>query len=385
MSLKTVADQNIPFAEAAFRALGEVRLMPGRSVTRDDLRDATVLICRSVTKVGPDLLDGTGVRFVGTATIGTDHVDTDYLADRGIGFASAPGSNANSVSEYVVAALLVLSLRRGVALDGKSLGIVGCGNVGSRVAAKAQAVGLRVLQNDPPLQRATGDGVYVPLDDVFTADYVTLHVPLARGGEEPTYHMADAAFFERMRSDATLINSSRGGVVDSVALAAALDAGTIRDAVLDVWEGEPGIDHALVRRVALGTPHIAGYSHDGKMHGTNMVYQAACRFLGVQPAWDLASVDAPSPKPRIDIRARGRGHEEVLLDAVRELYDIEADDAALRAAGRLPPDQQAGRFDELRKTYPKRRELHHTVADCPDAPPRLMAKLRGIGFRTEPT
>jgi erythronate-4-phosphate dehydrogenase len=252
------------------------------------------------------------------------------------------------------------------------------------VAAKAQALGLQVIQNDPPLERFTGDPAYAPLDSVFGADFVTLHVPLVREGPDVTRHLVDRAFLRRIGRGATLLNSSRGEVVDAAALAEALESGAVRDAVLDVWEGEPDISHDLVRLVALATPHIAGYSFDGKLQGTAMVYRAACAFFGLEPRWRLADVEVPTPVPRLSLTASGRRHEEALLEAVKSLYDIEADDANLRAAGSLPLSARGKRFDELRKTYPTRREFQHTVVDCPDVPPRLMAKLRGLGFRTEP-
>ena len=379
--MNIVADENIPFAENAFSTLGEVRVLPGRGITPERLRDATVVVVRSVTKVNADLLGSTPVRFVATATIGTDHVDAAYLASRDIGFASAPGSNANSVAEYIVAALLNLSLRRGDALSGKAIGVVGCGNVGSRVAAKAEALGMRVLHNDPPLLRATGDPKYVPLEDLFDADFISLHVPLTHRGPDATSHMADDAFFRSLRPGAAFLNSSRGAVLDSAALGRALDCGIVGDAVLDVWENEPHIDFGLVGKACLATPHIAGYSFDGKLNGTRMVYEAACRFLGRSPSWRLPPEAVPSAIPALTVDATSRPDEAVLDEAVRALYDIKADDASLRAVGSLGRAQRGPRFEELRKTYPQRREFSHTTVTCLGGTPALKAKLQGIGFR----
>lgn len=208
--MRIVADENIPYVLEAFASLGEVTVLPGRGLTRAALADAEVLLVRSVTKVGPQLLAGSGVRFVATATIGTDHVDADYLREQGIGFASVPGSNANSVTEYVVAALLVVARRLGWRLAGRSIGVVGVGNVGSLVVEKCQALGLQVLQNDPPRFDAGGDAVFRPLPELFDCDIITLHVPLTPGGPYPTFHLADEAFFRNLRPGAVFLNTSRG-------------------------------------------------------------------------------------------------------------------------------------------------------------------------------
>ena len=376
-----VADENMPLAADAFSTLGETRLEPGRAMTADVVRDAAVLAVRSVTKVNAELLEGSSVRFVGTATIGMDHIDRAYLSERGIGFASAPGSNANSVAEYIVAALLTLSERRGEALRGRAIGVVGCGNVGSRVAAKAEALGMRVLRNDPPLRRSAGDDIYRPLDEMFDADFISLHVPLTRHGPDPTFHMADAEFLSRMRPDATLINSSRGAVAHTAALLAALREKRIRDAVLDVWEGEPDIDFALLERAALATPHIAGYSYDGKLNGVDMIYRATCGFLGVEPSFDIKKA-APEPGiPTFHVNALGRPDQRILRETVREIYDIEADDARLRAAADLPAPERGARFDELRKTYPVRREFTNTRLVLSQPRQELADAFAGVGFQ----
>ena len=381
--MKIVADENIPFAREAFRTLGDVALISGRDATPAMLRDCDLLFCRSVTKVNRDLLEGSRVRFVATATIGFDHVDTEYLRERCIAFASAPGSNANSVGEYVVAALLVLARRGRYELEGKTLGVVGVGNVGRRVVEKAEALGLRVLQNDPPLARQTGDPRFLPLDALFDADFLTLHVPLTAEGPDKTFHLVDDAFLARMRPTSVLLNSSRGAVVDGKALGRVLRSGRLGAAVLDVWEGEPVIDLGLLDKVAIGTPHIAGYSFDGKVCATEMVYGAACQTLGVEPSWDPATVMPPPRHPRIEIACAGRSDEAVIREAVLAVYDIEADDRDFR---RIPADPAQHRpfFDKLRKLYPERREFHNTELILPGAGSALRGKLAGLGFRLAP-
>lgn len=379
MSLKIVADENIPFVREACATLGEVSLVAGRAVTRETLRDADLFFCRSVTKINRALLEGTGVRFVGTATIGFDHVDLDYLRQAGIAFASAPGSNANSVAEYIVAALLVLARRGGFTLEGRTIGVVGVGNVGSRVVKKAQALGMRVLQNDPPLARKTGEERFLPIDALFEADFITLHVPLTREGQDATYHMVDARFLARMKPLAYLLNTSRGPVVEESALKAALRERRIAGAVLDVWETEPAFAPELLALADIGTPHIAGYSFDGKVAATEMIYRAACEFLGIRPTWDPAAIMPPPGHPSLELICAGRPDEDVVREAVLTVYDIEADDRALRQSP-ASPAERAAHFDHLRKVYPERREFQNTTLILHGASQMLRDKLEGIGF-----
>ena len=379
-----VADENMPYVVDACKNLGQVRLLPGRSLTAQAVRDADVLLVRSVTPVNAALLEGSRVRFVGSATIGTDHVDLDYLQEAGIGFSAAPGCNANSVSEYITAALLLLAQRHHWTLAGMSIGIVGVGNVGSQVVKKAAALGMRTVLNDPPRQRATGDLKYRPLDDVLPCDVVTLHVPLQRGGSDPTYHIVDKEVLAKMKPGAILLNSSRGAVVDNTALRAALESGHLTDAVLDVWEGEPKLDMGLVKRVGIGTPHIAGYSMDGKANGTNAVYRAACKRFNVTPEWNPSDALPPPEVPEISLVPGELSDEDLLRKAVLTAYPIERDDGALRAIAEEPGDRRAAYFDGLRKNYPIRREFPATRLrmECQQGTPtdKLTATLRGLGF-----
>jgi len=392
-----VADENIPYVKDAFGTLGDVRLISGRKMDAAAVREADLLLVRSVTKVGAALLEGSRVRFVGTATIGTDHVDLPWLQRARIAFSAAPGSNANSVAEYIVAALLTLCARRGWTLAGRSIGVIGVGNVGSRVAAGAAALGMQVLLNDPPLQRATrstsslrlrsgragqaGDAKYRPLEELLGCDFITLHVPLEKRGTDPTWHLADAAFLSRMKRGAVLLNSSRGAVADNAALLRALEEGRLADAVLDVWEGEPRLNAALLARAALGTPHIAGYSFDGKVNGTQMLYDAACKLLGAKPAWDAASSMPPPETPEMTLQAAGRDEEALLREAVQRIYPIERDDAALRRLLEMPEPERGPWFDRLRKEYPVRREFQNTRVRLVGGTLSLEKKLAGIRFK----
>ena len=371
----------MPYVREAFAHLGEVRTYRPREVTADGLRDVEVLLVRSVTKVTPELLDDTAVRFVGTATIGTDHIDVDYLKRRGIAFASAPGCNADSVGEWMTAVLLWLAKRRGWRLADKTLGVVGVGNVGSRVVRRARALGMHVLENDPPLARATGDRRFVPIDAILEADVATLHVPLEKGGPDPTWHLANAAFLRRMNKGSVLVNASRGAVVDGRALAEALDNRTIDSAVLDVWEGEPRIDLELLGRVGLATSHIAGYSFDGRVNGTEITYRAVCAFLGVEPTWDRASAMPAPDVPLVEVDAPGRDPQDVMTEVIERVYDITADDARLRRIVDLPDDQRGPYFDNLRLNYPKRREFPNTQVVVDGGTETLRQALTELTFR----
>jgi len=372
--MKTVADPNIPYVAEAFGALGDIALVPGREISPADVRDADVLLVRSVTPVNAALLDGSRIKFVATATIGTDHVDTEYLALKRIGFASAAGSNANSVAEYVVAALLELACQHKFRLRDKTLGVVGVGNVGSRVVRYARALGMRLLQNDPPRQRTESLPEFVSLDRVLNeSDLLTLHVPLTRAGADATLHLFGTdrlAALEDRRP--ILINTARGAVVDNKALLKAIDGERIGGAVLDVWEKEPDISPELLDIVELGTPHIAGYSFDGKVNGVQMIYEAACRHLAMPAPWK-PNLPAP-PVPHLDLSvSSGEDDEDVLCRIVRKVYDIIADDAALRANVRV--------FDQLRAGYPVRREFGNTELILRGAGKNLTDMLQTLGFR----
>ncbi len=378
-----VADENMPFAREAFSLLGKVRLVPGRQITPDILADCDILAVRSVTRVDESLLAGSPVRFVGTATIGTDHVDTACLERAGIGFSWAPGCNAVSVAEYVVAALFELAGRKNFRLREKGLGIIGVGNVGSRVESRAKALGMKVILNDPPLRDKTGDPKYRDLDEALGADIVTLHVPLEKGTPYPTYHMVDPKFIKQLKPDAILINTSRGAVVDSNALAEGLDSGRIGAAVLDVWEGEPDIAINLMEKAEIATPHIAGYSYDGKARGTQMIYEAACRYFGREPEWDPKAFLPPPDRERLKLDGKLSLAEELTGKLVAESYDIINDDRALRKIAEVAPEERGAYFDRLRREYPVRREWASRIVELSVELVELKPVFEELGFRVE--
>jgi len=381
--MKIVADANIPFVRECFCSLGHVELVDGRGMTPQTVAGADALLVRSVTPVGPQLLDGSAVRFVGTATIGYDHVETDYLRRRGIAFASAPGSNANSAAEYVIAALLEIAARRGIDLRGSSIGIIGAGNVGSRVAEKCTALGMEVRLNDPPLARETGEPKYLPIEALFDCDFVTLHTPLTFEGPDKTYHLADAAFFRSLKKGCIFVNASRGAVVETGALKAAILGRRLGAVVLDVWENEPQIDTQLVGMVDIGTPHIAGYSLDGKVAGMMMIYHAACDYFGATPNRKAEDFLPAPPVPELTLEAGAAGEQQIVATAVKAVYDIARDDARLRLIRNARSHKTGEFFDNLRKEYPVRREFQNTSIVLSAANPSLRHKLAGVGFTVE--
>ncbi len=374
--MRIVADPNIPFVQEAFGPLGEVRLVPGREINAGAVRDADALLVRSVTPVNAALLDGSAAKFVATATIGTDHIDQGYLSSRGIGFASAQGGNANSVAEYVVAAMLELARLRKFRLRDKTLGVIGVGHVGSRVVRNAEALGMRVLANDPPRARGKKTTPFIPLEHLLAeTDIITLHVPLTREGPGATFHFFDKDRLGLLKNrQPILINTSRGAVVDNPALLKAIDGEWLGGVVLDVWENEPRISPELLEVVDLATPHIAGYSFDGKVNGTQMIYDALCDFFDIKATWEPAL--PPSPDPRVELTvSSGEDDEEVLRRVVRRLYDITADDTALR--------QNILTFDKLRAEYPVRREFFNTRLVLRGASEGLSAKFAALEFKMD--
>jgi len=393
--MKIVADKNIPFVTECFSSIGEVRVVGGRDIKPSVVAGADALLVRSVTPVGAELLAGSKVRFVGTATIGFDHIDVDFLRENNIGFASAPGSNANSAAEYVIAGLLEIGQRYGLDLENKSIGIIGVGNVGSRVAKKCEALGMHIYLNDPPLQRQTGEEKYLPIEELFNCDFITLHTPLTFEGLDKTYHLADERFFGSLKERCVFVNTARGGVVDSSALKEAIRSGRLRTAVLDVWENEPNIDTELLEMVDIGTPHIAGYSLDGKVAGMIMIYKAACKYFGLEAKFDIEDFLPEPAIGELEIDSNEADKLEAILGAVRKIYRIDHDDARLRRILEKPIEKRGEFFDRLRKNYPVRREFQNTriILATEDIETtenklkrnssikRLAEKLAGIGFK----
>ncbi len=351
-----LADENIPLVDEFFAGLGEIRRMPGRSINRAALENVDLLLVRSVTRVDRELLDGTAVKFVGTCTIGTDHLDLDYLEQAGIDWASAPGCNARGVVDYVLGSLLALAELRGDTLAQRSYGVVGAGEVGGRLVEVMRGLGWDVRVCDPPRQAREAGG-FVSLDEVLAeCDVVSLHTPLNMGGDWPTFHLFDQERLSNLRPGAWLINASRGAVVDNVALRDVLLQRPDIDAVLDVWEGEPQVDVELAGLCRIATPHIAGYSLDGKLRGTAQIYAAFCAVRGLEPAVELAQLMPGAALTELTF-ASCTEPADMLATLCRAVYDPRRDDADFRRS--LVGDEARRRagFDLLRKRYPARREI----------------------------
>lgn len=363
--MKIVADENIPHAEALFSSLGELVLKPGRSLSASEVNDADALVLRSVTKVNASLLESSQVRFVGTCTIGTDHLDVDYLTQRGVAFASAPGCNANAVVQYVVCALSELGALR----KGAKVAIIGCGNVGSRVYRALTALGLDCVGIDPYL-KSTAQMRIVPFEAVYEADIICMHTPLVQAGPYPTAGLINLSQLSELKKGAVLLNAGRGECIDNSDLLRFCQAGGELRLVLDVWENEPDINVALVDYVDIATPHIAGYSFEGKINGATMVFRALARHLGREESWINARIS--------DFEEKYFGPEKTLTEPslaalCAMTYRVHDDHRALvRARDKLPAS-----FDHLRKHYPMRREFSHYRPVNADLP---RATLESLGF-----
>lgn len=370
--MKILVDENMPYADALFSRVGEVIAVPGRPIPLAALTEADALMVRSVTKVNAALLEGKPVKFVGTATAGTDHVDEAYLKQAGVAFSAAPGCNAIAVVEYVFSALLALAERDGFVLSDRTVGIVGVGNVGARLQARLNAWGVRTLLCDPPRAERGDVGDFQSLDTlVQDADILTFHTPLTLDGRYKTHHLVDALLLSQLKPGAILINACRGEVVDNHALLNSLTQGQQLSVVLDVWEPEPDLNVDLLAEVDIGTAHIAGYTLEGKARGTTQVFEAFSEFIGQHQVIPLESL---LPAAEIDsVTLHGSLNQAILKRLVHLVYDVRRDDALLRSVAGI-----AGEFDKLRKHYAERREWSSLCVQCDDA--NTATLLKTLGF-----
>jgi len=351
--MNIVVDENIAYAKEAFFEFADVHLVDGRKITNQQLKNVDALIVRSITNVNSNLLDGTKVKFVGTATIGSDHIDLNYLKKNKITFADAKGCNADSVAEYVFTALLKIAVDDKLKLNEKTIGVVGIGNIGSRVVSIAKALGMKVLKNDPPLERKGIGKNYVPLDEILQSDIITLHVPLNKEGEDNTVHLLNEKNMGRIREKAILVNTSRGAVIDNEALYNITQRKKFIN-ILDVWENEPEVSVDLLNITEIGTAHIAGYSFEGKVNGTMMIYDTLCKFTGKAPGWNPAFPEVENKEILLDDM---KSDESKLYNLLRSAYDIEGDYKRMRNMINVYLKERGKYFDRLRKEYPIRREF----------------------------
>ncbi|PHH39863.1 4-phosphoerythronate dehydrogenase PdxB [Pseudomonas putida] len=373
-----VADENIPLLDAFFAGFGEIRRVPGRSIDRATVEQADVLLVRSVTNVNRALLEGSKVRFVGTCTIGTDHLDLDYFNEAGISWSSAPGCNARGVVDYVLGSLMTLAEIEGVGLPQRTYGVIGAGEVGGRLIKVLKGLGWNVKVCDPPRQAAEG-GDYVSLEQIIEqCDVISLHTPLTRTGEGATWHLFDEQRLQQLQPGTWLINAARGPVVDNAALRKVLLKREDLQAVLDVWEAEPEVDVALAELCVLATPHIAGYSLDGKQRGTAQIYQAYCEFIVQPPSIQLSDL-LPAPwLSEVTLHADS-DPAWALAMLCRGVYDPRRDDADFRRSLVGNVTEQRAAFDVLRKQYPVRREIEGLKVRIDGDSPQLQQIVAALG------
>jgi erythronate-4-phosphate dehydrogenase len=372
--LKFVVDQNIRAAEQTFGQIGELTRMDGRSIRNSHLQQADALIIRTATRVDEKLLRDTPVGFVGTTSIGTDHLDIRWLVQEGITWANAPGCNADSAAQYTLAMIWLACERLGRKLEELSVGIIGRGNVGSRLQQLLHTLGVRTVANDPPLSEA-GESGLVSLQEALNQDIVSLHVPLTREGPHATYRFFDARQLARMPNGALLVNAARGDVVQLEALRNELQAGRLY-AALDVWPGEPQIDKALLLATTVATPHIAGYSDDGKRNGTFMVYEAFCNWADLEQ--ESCGPDHREQRlPAVEPGRRG------ISSALETTCFVERHDHAMSALAGLKKELRPAEFDRLRREYPTRRDFKGWSFDC--SCPQTARVLRELGFSPDST
>ncbi len=369
-----IVDDKIPYIKGTLEPFAEVVYLPGHELTAAIVKDANALITRTRTICNAQLLEGSAVRFIASATIGFDHIDAGYCQRQGITWSNAPGCNAESVKQYLASALFAYARKNQVKLRDLTIGIVGVGHVGREVADLCHAIGMRVLLNDPPRQRAEESGAFTDLARIRQqADIITVHVPLQLEGEFATQHMVDNSFLKDLGKSPLLINSCRGEVFDSSAVESALDSGSISGLIIDCWENEPEIDLELLEKADFATAHIAGYSRDGKAVGTMMCIRALSRFfkLGIDD-WQPTAIELPE-RPLIQLDGHNKDEESVLAEAVLATYDILADDQRLRA--------DPGSFERLRGEYPVRREFHNYRVEAQNVNKCSLLALKKMGFQ----
>lgn len=376
--MKVIIDDKIPYIKGALEPFAEVLYLPGKDTTPAVVKEADALITRTRTICNESLLKGSKVSFIATATIGFDHIDTAYCEQSGITWTNAPGCNAKSVEQYIASVLFVMAERKGWTLAGKTLGVVGVGQVGSKVARLASILGMKVLLNDPPRARVEGETGFCSLETVLAeSDIITLHVPLNLQGEDATFHMADEAFFKRLGKKPMLINACRGEVMETKAAIEAVRQERLTGLVVDCWEFEPNPNPTLLSLVDLATPHIAGYSKDGKANGTSMSVQALSRFfnLGIDD-WTATGVEVPDQTTLSLVGSSTDGtllnNQELLAQAILSTYDIRKDDADLR--------HEPLRFEALRGDYPLRREFPVYTIEATKVPADVIEQLKQLGF-----
>lgn len=365
--MKIIADKNIPFLKGIAEDFGDVTYLSGSEFTKESIKNADTLIVRTVTRFDKEILDGSSVKLICSATIGYDHIDTEYCDRHGISWKNAPGCNSGSVQQYIASALITIARQKNFSLEGKTIGIVGVGNVGKKVAAISELLGLRVLKNDPPRKDSENSNEFVDIETIKReADIITFHTPLIKEGKYTTYHLADKNFFNSLEKKPIIINSARGGIIDTTAIKDAIKHGQISGAVIDCWENEPNIDLEYLNMVDIATPHIAGYSADGKANATRMSLQSIADYWSL-PKEPIQKISIPP----IDSATIDYDQYHSIEDAILYTYNLLNDCKKLLDN----PDQ----FSNLRGNYPLRREYGaYTIENVSNITDK--EKLTKVGF-----
>ncbi len=374
--IKIVADNKIPLLKGVFEPYADVIYLPPSDITNENVKDADALMIRTRTKCNSILLDGTNVKFIATATIGYDHIDTSYCESKNIKWINAPGCNSSSVMQYVTSSLLTIASRKNMDLSEMTIGIVGVGNVGSKVARLSEALGMKVLLNDPPRERKEGKDKFVSLEELINrSNIITFHVPLIQEGVDKTIHLADEIFFSKLNGEKIVFNTSRGEVIETSALKNAINNKIISAAVLDVWENEPNIDQELMNIVDIATPHIAGYSADGKANGTAICVRGLSSFfnLDINDDWYPSSVPLPGNPKGLTFECKGKSNQEVLSEIIFSTYDVTKDDDTLR--------KSVDTFEKQRNDYPVRREFPYYQIRLLNVTQELKMTMIELGFK----
>lgn len=373
--IKIIADEKIPFLKGVFEPYADIEYYPGKDISNEIVKNADALIIRTRTICDHKLLSGSSVKIIATATIGYDHIDTEYCVDRNIEWVNAPGCNATSVMQYIASALLNIAHKNDFSLVEKTIGIIGVGNVGRKVQKLAENFGMNILLNDPPRERNEGQKNFSSLKHIMeVSDIITLHVPLIKEGIDKTHHLLDKDFFGNLSQSPILINTSRGEVIDTISLKKAIKETKVKNVVLDVWENEPDIDLQLMEQVDIATSHIAGYSADGKANGTSVCVNAVNDFfeLGIMKSWYPKYIPDAELGDRLTIDGKNKNDQMILSEAILHTYDVTEDDEKLR--------KEPAEFELLRSNYPIRREFGNYKVELVHCPTRIIEKLIKLNF-----
>lgn len=373
--IRIVIDNKIPFLKGVLEPFAEVEYLSPENIVRATVKNADALLVRTRTKCDSNLLDGSSVKFIGTATIGFDHINTNYCDSHNIKWVNAPGCNSTSVMQYMASTLVTLAENKNLNLSDMSIGIIGVGNVGSKIARLAKAFGMKAFLNDPPRARLEGDENFVELDELISqSDIITFHVPLNKDGRDNTFHLADEFFFEKLGCKKIIINTSRGEVIKTSELKRSIKDENIKACALDVWENEPDIDRELLSLVDIGTPHIAGYSADGKANGTSVCLRALASFFDfkVDPKWYPSDIPQPARSTKIEIDCNVKSDQKILAEAIIHTYNIREDDKILR--------KSIETFESQRGNYPVRREFAFYNIELKNSRKEIRDSLIELGF-----